>query len=205
MKGEEIIKEYGECWYCLCTSTHWRFSDTSVSHAGSSLMTWCLWWVTLISPALPIHGGGSSNLLIMDNSPISWWLGQCTIHSCEKNNDDTKVILISALSSGVRRAVSLLDGKFGYFKVYYVPRVLRLRSTDEVCYHFHYLYFPPIPLQSGGGLLQVPSCKHLLSLAPCMTYLYNKRSHSSELHCYTVSNILSILLIWIRVDFILIN
>lgn len=25
-------------------------------------------------------------------------------------------------------------------------------------------------LQRGGGLLQVPSCEHLLSLAPCMTY-----------------------------------
>lgn len=33
---------------------------------------------------------------------------------------------------------------------------------------------PAVPLQRGGGLLQVPSGKHLLSLAPCITYLINK-------------------------------
>lgn len=33
---------------------------------------------------------------------------------------------------------------------------------------------PAVPLQRGGGLLQVPSGKHLLSLAPCITYLMNK-------------------------------
>jgi len=56
-------------------STHWRFIDTSISPAGPSLITWCFRWVTLICPALPIHGGSSSNLLIMDNSTISWCLG----------------------------------------------------------------------------------------------------------------------------------
>lgn len=34
-----------------------------------------------------------------------------------------------------------------------------------------------VPLQRGGGVLQVPSCKHLLSLAPCITYLTNKVIH----------------------------
>lgn len=33
---------------------------------------------------------------------------------------------------------------------------------------------PAVPLQIGGGLLQVPSGKHLLSLAPCITYLMSK-------------------------------
>lgn len=33
---------------------------------------------------------------------------------------------------------------------------------------------PSVPLQRGGGLLQVPSGKHLLSLAPCITYLMNE-------------------------------
>lgn len=61
-------------------SAHWRLRGTSVRHAGSPLITGCFRWVTLIRPALAIHGGGSSNWLIVDNSSVSKWLGQRAIH-----------------------------------------------------------------------------------------------------------------------------
>lgn len=79
-KGDEAI------WYACRDGTahlsaHRWLSCTSISHAGSPLITWCLWRVTLVCPALPIHGGASSNWLIMDNSSISRWIGQWTVHS----------------------------------------------------------------------------------------------------------------------------
>lgn len=102
MKEEDMFKEYGEHWHfhtdtCLRTLAYRWLSCTSISHAGSPLITWCLRWVTLICPALPIHGGASSNWLIMDNSSISRWLGQRTVHSCKKTNNHARVLLTSTL------------------------------------------------------------------------------------------------------------
>lgn len=79
-KGDEAI--WYICWNGAAhVSAHRWLRYTSISHAGSPLLTWCFRSVTLVCPALPIHGGGSSDWLIVDNSPISRWLGQRTIHS----------------------------------------------------------------------------------------------------------------------------
>ena len=88
MKGGEMVEECRKYWNRPRTSTHRWLSDTSISLAGSPLITWGFTCVTLICPALPIYGCCSGDWLVMDNSSFSRWLGQRTVHSCNgrKNN-----------------------------------------------------------------------------------------------------------------------
>lgn len=79
-EGDEAIW-YG-CWDGTAhLSAHRWLRCTSISHAGSPLITWCLRWFTLICPALPIHGSASINRLIMGDSSIYRWPGQLAVHN----------------------------------------------------------------------------------------------------------------------------
>ena len=75
------------------TSTHRRLSCSSISHAGSSFITWCFRWVTFVCPALSVHGGASTHWLIVGNSSICRGLGQVTVHSYKKKKYHTRLIL----------------------------------------------------------------------------------------------------------------
>lgn len=74
------------------------------------------------------------------------------------------VILTSALSSNTRMTVSQLNGKFGYYKVHYVPRVLRslLMKSVTILTTYIFLQYLCRVVVDRSRYHHVNTCFHLL-------------------------------------------